>query len=141
MPPNLVAVKYGGGKDRPGDSTCSARRRSCNSSSPNRVTRSVETHECGLLISLGVGNPRRARRFFDARGDDLRRLGEELDEVCRAVVGSVGDAGHIDGAYDKLFVKLHLPEFPLRLRPPYGCADETRMQTFRAGMPRDWLPD
>lgn len=100
-----------------------------------------DAHECGLLISLGVGNPRRARRFFDARGDDLRRLGEELDEVCRAVVGSVGDAGHIDGAYDKLFVKLHLPEFPLRLRPPYGCADETRMQTFRAGMPRDWLPD
>jgi hypothetical protein len=33
---------------------------------------------------------------------------------------------HMDGAYDKVFCKIHDPGFPLRLLPPYaGLSDET----------------
>ena len=32
----------------------------------------------------------------------------------------------MDGAYDKVFCKIHDPEFPLRLLPPYsGLSEET----------------
>ena len=40
--------------------------------------------------------------------------------------------GHIDSAYDKLYVKLHLPEFPLRLLPPYTYVPDSTFEEFRA---------
>ena len=35
-----------------------------------------------------------------------------------ALRAAVGEKAHIDGAYDKMYVKLHDPAFPLRLLPP-----------------------
>lgn len=137
--PNLVAVKYGGGKDRSGrlDMLRKAPSLQFFFTEPGYVECRDE-HECGLLISLAVSNLVRARLFFAARGDELRRMGEELEGVAASIQHAIRDAGHMDGAYDKLLIKLHLPEFPLRLLPPYTFADDSRLDVFREGIPQSW---
>ena len=48
----------------------------------------------------------------------------------------------MDGAYDKMFCRVHDPKFPLRLLPPYASVSEETFQRFvdhlRASHPR-WL--
>jgi hypothetical protein len=81
----------------------------------------------------------RAREFFAARGSELAMLHQELSQVLRAAEAAVGDRGHMDGAYDKLFIKLHLAEFPLRLLPPYTATNEDGFATFLENLPPKWL--
>ncbi len=101
----------------------------------------------GLLISLGSLNPGRTRRFFEAgQQQDVAAVRNgahdfgALSELMRAAVKS---GAHMDGAYDKLFVKAALPDFPLRLLPPYeGTSDEEFalfMEKLQAHAPH-WLP-
>jgi hypothetical protein len=97
--------------------------------------------ECGLLISRAAVNFLRAKRFFAARATELRRLADELIEVGRALHDSVGDSGHIDGAFEKLIMKSNLPQFPLRLLPPYSSADDLSITTFLERLPEAWHPD
>lgn len=80
--------------------------------------------ECSLLSSLGPLAPRRAREYLEAgRAGDIKRLFElqrGFHELSTDVLGPVRDGQHIDGAYDKLIVKLGgLDEMPLRLLSPY----------------------
>ncbi|WP_026876573.1 dihydrodipicolinate synthase family protein [Jiangella gansuensis] len=83
----------------------------------------------GFLVSVASVNPRRAREFFDA---GVARDVAALMAMCAELVGmsgelrrAVGPGPHIDGAFDKVFAKVHDPEFPLRLLPPYqGSTDE-----------------
>jgi dihydrodipicolinate synthase/N-acetylneuraminate lyase len=82
--------------------------------------------DCGLLISVGATNLRTGRAFFEAgRARDVatlvRREGE-LRQVTRELMRVAGDEALIDGAYDKVLWKLHDPDFPLRLLPPYRAA-------------------
>ncbi|MBP7937014.1 MAG: dihydrodipicolinate synthase family protein [Phycisphaerae bacterium] len=137
--PNLVAVKYGGGPDRTGrvDMLRKAPDLQFFFTEPGYAECRDEA-ECGLLISLALCHFAKARQFFDARGGELRRMGEELAILGKALEQAVGGAGHIDGAFDKVLIKLQLPRFPLRLLPPYTFAGDTCMETFRRRIPANW---
>jgi dihydrodipicolinate synthase/N-acetylneuraminate lyase len=80
--------------------------------------------ECGLLISIASIHFSRAKEYFQAgrRGDAdaLIQSQRELSEMVHELVRLGRSEAHMDGAYDKVFCKLHDPEFPLRLLPPYG---------------------
>jgi len=86
--------------------------------------------ECGLLISIASVHFVEAKRYFEAgkRGDSaaLLRGQQELLEMIGDIVALGRNEAHMDGAYDKVFCKIHDPEFPLRLLSPYaGLSDET----------------
>jgi dihydrodipicolinate synthase/N-acetylneuraminate lyase len=87
--------------------------------------------ECGLLISLAATNWKAGHAFFDAgRHRDVGPLMEmqrELSAFARDLGALVGDAAHIDGAFDKMLYRLHDRRFPLRLLPPY---QEASVETF-----------
>src|SRR5439155_24055475 len=82
--------------------------------------------ECGLLISAAGTNVESGNAYFAAGVAldlaKLLRMEGELRQVVRELVRVVGEGDHIDSAYDKVLWKLHDPEFPLRLLPPYRAA-------------------
>lgn len=104
--------------------------------------------EVGFLVSFASINPALAREFYDAgvRRDAamLGELGRELALIHDELISAAEPEQFIDGAYDKVFNKLHLPDFPLRLLPPYlGWSDDTFdrfRQTLMAKHPR-WMTD
>ena len=86
--------------------------------------------ECGLLISIASVHFAGAKKYFEAgrRRDFETLLGtqRELTEMVLDLVALGRSEAHMDGAFDKVFCKIHDPEFPLRLLPPYaGLSDET----------------
>jgi dihydrodipicolinate synthase/N-acetylneuraminate lyase len=86
--------------------------------------------ECGLLISIASVHFVEAKRYFEAgqRGDSaaLLRGQQELLGMISDIVALDRNEAHMDGAYDKVFCKIHDPEFPLCLLSPYaGLSDET----------------
>jgi dihydrodipicolinate synthase/N-acetylneuraminate lyase len=86
--------------------------------------------ECGLLISMAATNFSSGKAYFSAgQKRNIRKLLEwqqELTEVANEMIALGIKEAHIDGAYDKLFCKMHDPEFPLRMLPPYnGISDGT----------------
>lgn len=86
--------------------------------------------ECGLLISMSCTNFKAGRRYFEAgQKKDFPRLFAMQAELM-ALVGELIALGtrdaHMDGAFDKMFCRMHDPRFPLRLLPPYsGMTDRT----------------
>lgn len=88
--------------------------------------------DCGLLCALGACAPGLARRLFAADSAAQRTA---LEPVFRALHAAAKDAlggrAHIDGAYDKMYLKLHLPAFPLHLQPPYSYPDDTAFRQFQ----------
>jgi dihydrodipicolinate synthase/N-acetylneuraminate lyase len=103
--------------------------------------------ECGFLISIASINLALGQRYFragyekdfatlDAMAADLQGLVIDYKEV-------VADSVHMDGAFDKMFCRVHDDAFPLRLLPPYvGVAEET-YQRFVACLREkhpQWLP-
>ena len=91
---------------------------------------------CGLLISIASVNATTARDFFVAgQARDTAtsfRLGGELRRLTDALLEAAGPGELIDGAYDKILWKLHDPDFPLRLLPPYRAADVGAADRFAA---------
>lgn len=93
--------------------------------------------EPGLLVSIASSNPPLAREYFElGAGGQMPRLmamRQELagmhEALMKAVPGTV-----IDGAYDKIFSKMRLPEFPLRLLPPYEYASEEAFAQYCAAV-------
>jgi dihydrodipicolinate synthase/N-acetylneuraminate lyase len=86
--------------------------------------------ECGFLISAASVHFDQAKRYFEAgqRQDSkaLLRQQRELSEMINEIVSLGRNEAHMDGAFDKAFCKIHDPEFPLRLLPPYsGLSEET----------------
>jgi hypothetical protein len=139
--PNLAAVKYGGGPDRDVRVDMLRKAPALQFFFGERGFADLrDEFECGLLISLAVPSFTMAKTLFAARGDELRQLGAETDQIHDAIVAAVGEAGHIDGAYDKMLIKAHIPEFPLRLLPPYSCADDCRFQVLLDRLPARWRP-
>jgi dihydrodipicolinate synthase/N-acetylneuraminate lyase len=94
--------------------------------------------ECGLLVSISSVHWEKSRRFFAARGEELARMRDELRGIHRSLIAAVGNEAHMDGAYDKLYVKLHAPDFPLRLLPPYASTSEETFRRFRDALPAEW---
>jgi dihydrodipicolinate synthase/N-acetylneuraminate lyase len=103
--------------------------------------------ECGFLVSIASINPALARTYFEAGlRRDAAALGEmarELALMTNALLETAGPGVQMDGAYDKVFNRLHDPRFSLRLLPPYVGIDEATFERFRAlvaeRFPR-WLP-
>ncbi len=98
--------------------------------------------ECGFLIATASCNWEAARTYYEAgRNSDretLLRLQSELGSLTGELLKCVGDSGHIDGAYDKIFLKLHMPDFPLRLLPPYSFAPDSAYEKFRDILKNDY---
>ncbi len=103
--------------------------------------------EPGFLVSIASIQPTPALAYFRAgQAKDfatLDALDTELQSmVARMIEIAAKGTAHMDGAYDKMFCRLLLPDFPLRLLPPYEAMSETTFQEFatflRAEHPR-WL--
>lgn len=101
--------------------------------------------ECGLLASLIMSWPKMQalldagkRRDFPA----LAALQRECNIVMQTLFETVPE-NRIDGAYDKIFEKMHDAEYPLRLLPPYVGTSEDEYRAFvrllRERLP-DWAP-
>ena len=135
--PNLVAVKTGGDENFMVDLLTKAPELQF---FPGGVGYAMlrDRYECGLLISLSAVKPALAHEFFNARGDELQSLAAELQVIHQALVDSIGDAAHIDGAFDKMIYKVHDRDFPLRLLPPYESSTDEMFERFLAGIPEKW---
>lgn len=98
---------------------------------------------CSLLVSVASMNFLAGRRYFEAgqNGDwpTLLEMHKELSSLRCELVAMGSSDGHMDGAFDKAFCKLHDPEFPLRLLPPYSGL---KVETFEriAALVRDKYP-
>lgn len=99
--------------------------------------------ECGLLISVATTNWKSGREYFEAgqRRDQERLMSmhRELISITSALIEAAGPGERIDGAYDKILWKLHQPDFPLRLLPPYVGATEAGYNMF-LGLLREQFP-
>jgi 4-hydroxy-tetrahydrodipicolinate synthase len=103
--------------------------------------------ECGFLISFTSTNFVRARHYFHACRDrdaaKIASIAADFDGLIAAFKEAVGSSAHMDGAFDKLFCRIHDPAFPLRLLPPYdGVSDERfghYLELLQQHQPH-WLP-
>jgi dihydrodipicolinate synthase/N-acetylneuraminate lyase len=82
---------------------------------------------CGLLISTASTNFEAAHAFFESavskKTAEMQQMEKEL-EILSAILQQGSSEAHIDGAFDKIFCRMHDPAFPLRLLPPYSCLTE-----------------
>ncbi|MFO1094985.1 MAG: dihydrodipicolinate synthase family protein [Planctomycetaceae bacterium] len=102
--------------------------------------------ECSVLASFVTGWQRLHELFDIGKRRDVSQYPElmrELSLYMKLLKECVSAEIHMDGAFDKLFDKVHVPEFPLRLLPPYeGTPDEqhTRLVArLREELP-NWMP-
>lgn len=90
--------------------------------------------KAGLLISYASMNWRLARDYYDAVvTGDTRAVADHREQqqgVIAMMRQAVGDEAHMDGAFDTMFIKRHLPAFPLRLLPPYRAVSEEGYARF-----------
>ncbi len=103
--------------------------------------------DCGFLISFLSTNFAQAQDYFRAgcERDEAKLAGTTADFVglIAAFKDAVGDTAHMDGAFDKLFCRIHDPAFPLRLLPPYEGVSEQRFVHYREMLRSHhphWLP-
>ena len=141
--PNLVATKYGGGDVRMiGDLLGEAPQLRHFFTEQGYAVASA-LGEPGFLVSLASTNLRRARAYFDAgvRRDTVAvaAMQQELAAMHRALVSAMDPGAHMDGAFDKLFSRLLVPDFPLRLLPPYAGASAAAFERFATAL-RDRFP-
>lgn len=101
--------------------------------------------ECSLLSSFGPMMPTRTREFFEyGRTRDfarLFRLQAEYLEVIADVMRPVRGTNRMDGAYDKMWVRLGGVPMPLRLLSPYESFSEEVLEQCRRVLldrHRDW---
>lgn len=101
--------------------------------------------ECSLLSSFGPMSPHKAWAIFEAgRRRDLATvfaLQKEYHDMMYDVLGPALAAARIDGAYDKMLVRLGgLDEMPLRLLSPYQGFTEAEYQACKRVL-HDRYPD
>ena len=102
--------------------------------------------ECSLLASYGELAPARTWEYFEAgRRRDVGRLFElqtDFQRLNTELWKQVRPGPHMDGAYDKMLVKLGmLEEFPLRLLSPYRSFDDADFEACRRALDgyREWI--
>ena len=136
---NLVAIKMGG-EDRAAFVDILAKAPALQCFFTEFGYAAMRNHyECGLLSALSACNHRKAHAYFAARGTALAALQEEFRLVHRAIRAAIDPvATHMDGVYDKIYVKLQFPDFPLRLLPPYAFSDDGAVERFRRSLPVGW---
>jgi dihydrodipicolinate synthase/N-acetylneuraminate lyase len=134
--PNLVATKNtGGGMARAVDLMTHAAELQHFFGEEN-YPHGILYGECSLLSSFGPMSPHKAWALFEAgRQRDLPALftlQKAFRDMLLAVLGPVLAEGRIDGAYDKLLVRLGgLEEMPLRLLSPYQGLTEEQYQACK----------
>lgn len=134
--PNLVATKNtGGGLDRAADLLQNAPELQHFFGEQN-FPHGCMYGECALLSSFGPMSPHKAKALFEAgRSGDLVnmfKLQKEFHDMLYGVLGPLLAEGRIDGAYDKLLVRLGgLEEMPLRLLSPYQGFSEEQYQACK----------
>lgn len=128
--PNLVATKNtGGGLERAADLVLNAGELQHFFGEQN-FPHGCMYGECALLSSFGPMSPHKAKALFAAgcNGDwvNLFKLQKEFHDMLHGVLGPALAEGRIDGAYDKMLVRLGgLEAMPLRLLSPYhGFSEE-----------------
>jgi dihydrodipicolinate synthase/N-acetylneuraminate lyase len=103
--------------------------------------------ECAFLISLCSLNPVAGKEFYAAaRAKDKATLATfeaEFATVIEILHRNAQGVAHMDGAYDKLFCRALIPDFPLRLLPPYDAFSNEHFERIiaeiREKAPR-WAP-
>ena len=102
----------------------------------------------GFLVSYASLSWTLTKRYFEAvvTGDraTVARLREQQEGVIRIMREATGKMAHMDGAFDLMFVKRHLPEFPLRLLPPYARVSDEAFEQFIDGVRQaypEWLEE
>ena len=134
--PNLVATKNtGGGLDRAADLMKNAPELQ-HFLGEQSFPHGCMYGECALLSSFGRMSPHKAKALFEAgrNGDlvNMFKLQREFHEMLYGVLGPLLAEGRIDGAYDKLLVRLGgLEEMPLRLLSPYQGFSEEQYQACK----------
>ena len=128
--PNLVAVKMSGEIAALADVLHSAPMLRCFFTEFG-YTALADAPNCGFLCALGCCEPRLAREFFAADENERRQMEPTFRAIHTAVKIALGADAHMDGAYDKMFLKLNMPEFPLRLLAPYSNATDAQFDEFR----------
>jgi dihydrodipicolinate synthase/N-acetylneuraminate lyase len=104
--------------------------------------------ECGFLISIANTNLKLGRDYFEAgkRRDEafLKQVQHESSEIITELLTFAKSEAHMDGAFDKMFVRLHVSGFPLTLLPPYAGVSEVTKERFTQLLvekhPR-WMPE
>ncbi len=100
--------------------------------------------ECGLLISSSSVCWSKAKAYVHAgfSGDvaKLMALQAQISAFTARLMGMMPSGAHIDGAYDKLFSRMVVPDFPLRLLPPYLGSTDATFERFTS-MLREEFPD
>lgn len=144
---NLVATKYGGGDPRVISGLLNEAPQLRHFFTEAGYFSGAPLGPCGLLTSLSSSNPARARAYMEAGANGewerFAALYAELAGMHRALMAAVGDSS-IDGAYDKIFLRLDDAGFPLSLLPPYTAASLEAYEAYRAALEAhwpDWLPD
>jgi hypothetical protein len=109
----------------------------------------VAEGECSLLSSWAPMNGPKVKQFFDAAINGRER---EFSEFCQQFAIMVedlllsvgGGVSRIDGAYDKMIVRLGgFEQMPLRLLSPYHYFTEEDFQTSKGILHErypDWVP-
>jgi len=98
---------------------------------------------CALLASVSSMNFTAGRQYFEAgqKGDTatLLEMQKELNSLTGELIAMGLADAHMDGAFDKVFCRLHDPKFPLRLLPPYSGL---KLETYKrmAALVRDKYP-
>jgi dihydrodipicolinate synthase/N-acetylneuraminate lyase len=92
--------------------------------------------ECSLLASFGPLVPRKTWEYFEAgraaQSDALLRLHHGFLELLADLFGELLRQERIDGAYDKLIVRLAgLEQMPLRMLSPYQGFGEEEFQSCK----------
>jgi dihydrodipicolinate synthase/N-acetylneuraminate lyase len=144
--PNLVATKYGGGDPFMISGLMTHAPQLRHFLTEQGYYLGAPLGDCALLASISSSNPRRAREYLETgRNGEVARFRELYRELCgvlHALLDTAG-TGLIDGAYDKVILKLSEPDFPLALLPPYETASEEvygRYRDILAERYPAWLP-
>jgi dihydrodipicolinate synthase/N-acetylneuraminate lyase len=131
--PNLVATKNtGGGEERAIDLLTNAPELQ-HFLGENNFAYGILLGECSLLSSSGPMATKQAQAYFEAGlrrdRDEIFRWQKWFDGLLHDVLGPLLTQERMDGAYDKLIVRLGgLEEMPMRLLSPYGTFTEEEYQ-------------
>lgn len=89
--------------------------------------------ECGLLMSVGNADLEMARKFVYLCQNGNHTEASVLLETFLNIRDKLKEAVNfkaIDSAYDKLYTKLSIDDFPLRLLPPYQYTSDENFREF-----------
>lgn len=147
--PNLVATKNTGGGHRRAGELVSQVGELQHFLGESNFLQGCLYGECSLLATFGSLSPHKIKAYFAAAlaRDYARMLALQrgFHDLLADLFQTLAGDGKIDGAYDKLWVRLGgFEQMPLRLLSPYRGFNEAQFQACRQLLESkyaDWLPD